>query len=141
MSHQISDEPLVVSSEVVTRTWNLDKSVARGHLKRRIALEVRIIDSKLPKYSEIEGKYKFYGLGWMSEAPGYYYPTMVREFYVNYIATLEGLCKKGQKLAQIHMQTHIPVCGEMVDISEAIISRMLYGPNFTSPVSTAEFDY
>ncbi|MCD9642822.1 hypothetical protein HAX54_029842 [Datura stramonium] len=43
----------------------------------------------LLEYQEIEGKYKFYVLGWMSEAPGYYYPTMVREFYTNYIATLE----------------------------------------------------
>ncbi|MCE5166624.1 hypothetical protein HAX54_022809 [Datura stramonium] len=32
--------------------------------------EVRIINSKFPEYPYIEDKYKFYGLGWMSEAPG-----------------------------------------------------------------------
>ncbi|MCD9642241.1 hypothetical protein HAX54_028932 [Datura stramonium] len=31
--------------------------------------KVRIIGSELPEYSDIEAKYKFYGLGWMSEAP------------------------------------------------------------------------
>ncbi|MCE3216562.1 hypothetical protein HAX54_006887 [Datura stramonium] len=42
---------------------------ARGHLKRSIVEEVKIIDSELPEYPKIEGKYKFYRLGWMSEAP------------------------------------------------------------------------
>ncbi|MCD7450016.1 hypothetical protein HAX54_002893 [Datura stramonium] len=44
-------------------------TIARVHLKRSVAEEVRIINSELPKYPNIEAKYKFYGLGWMSEAP------------------------------------------------------------------------
>ncbi|MCD7446255.1 hypothetical protein HAX54_048453, partial [Datura stramonium] len=67
------------------------------NLKCSIAEEVRIIDLEFPKYPEIEGKYNFYGFGWMSEEPGYYYPTLVREFYANYIAIFEGLCKNGHK--------------------------------------------
>ncbi|MCD7473210.1 hypothetical protein HAX54_014867 [Datura stramonium] len=39
------------------------------------------------------------------------------------------------------MQPRIPVLGEMVDILEATITRMLYGPNFMTPASTTEFDY
>ncbi|MCD7460845.1 hypothetical protein HAX54_044593 [Datura stramonium] len=66
-------------------------TTARGHLKCSLVEEVRIIDSEFPEYPEVEAKYKFYGLGWMSEAPGYYYAIMVREFYLNYIATLEGM--------------------------------------------------
>ncbi|MCE3051131.1 ADP-ribosylation factor GTPase-activating protein agd4 [Datura stramonium] len=100
-----------------------------------------IIDLELPEYLEIKGKYKFYGLGWMSKAPGYYYPTMVREFYANYIATLEDLCKKGLKPTEMRIPLRILVRGEMVDMSEATITRMIYGPNFKPPISTTGFDY
>ncbi|MCD9644993.1 hypothetical protein HAX54_033621 [Datura stramonium] len=79
--------------------------------------------SRLPEYPEIEEKYKFYDLGWMTEALGYYYPTTTREFYANYIATMEVLCKKGQKPIEMLIQLHILVRGEMVDISEATIIR------------------
>ncbi|MCD9641972.1 hypothetical protein HAX54_028531, partial [Datura stramonium] len=70
-------------------------TTGRGYLKRSIAVEVRIIDSELSKYPDIERGYKLYGLGWMSEAPGSYYPYMVREFYMNYMATLDNMWKKG----------------------------------------------
>ncbi|MCE2055321.1 hypothetical protein HAX54_042412 [Datura stramonium] len=78
-------------------------TTTRGHLKRSIAEEVRIIDSELPECPNIEAKYKFYGLGWMSEALGHYYPTMVHEFYANYIAFQNGLCKKRQKSSEIEI--------------------------------------
>ncbi|MCD9560507.1 hypothetical protein HAX54_019202, partial [Datura stramonium] len=106
-----------------------------------IVEEVRIIDSELPEYLDIEAKYKFYGLGWMSEALGHYYPAMVCEFYASYIAILEGLCKKGQKPLEMQIQKCIPVWGEMVDISAETINRMLYGPDFTPPVNIGEFEY
>ncbi|MCD7459801.1 hypothetical protein HAX54_041999 [Datura stramonium] len=86
----------------------------------------------------MEEKYKFYGLGWMSEALGYYYPAMVREFYMNYIAILEGLCKKGWKPLEMQMQKRIPVQGKMVDILEKTINRMLYGPDFTPSGASSE---
>ncbi|MCD7451261.1 hypothetical protein HAX54_010476, partial [Datura stramonium] len=116
-------------------------TTAREHLKRSIAEEVRIIDSELPEYPDIEAKYNFYGLGWMSEAPGNYYPTMVREFYVNYIVVLESLCKRRQKPSEVLMQKSIPFRGEMVDISAETINRMLYGPDFMPPVNIVEFEY
>ncbi|MCD7462476.1 hypothetical protein HAX54_048615 [Datura stramonium] len=116
-------------------------TTARGHLKRSIVEEVRIIESELPKYLDIEAKYKLYGLGWMSEAICHYYPTMVCEFYANYIAILEGLRKKGQKPSKVLMQKSIPVEIDMVDISTETINRMLYWPDFIPPVSIAEFKY
>ncbi|MCE3049979.1 hypothetical protein HAX54_046237, partial [Datura stramonium] len=65
------------------------KGVTMKPLAACIAKEVRIIDSELPEYPDIKAKYKFYGLGWMSEAPGHYYPTMADKFYVNYTVVLE----------------------------------------------------
>ncbi|MCE2054891.1 hypothetical protein HAX54_041595 [Datura stramonium] len=50
---------------------------------------------------QIEGKYKFYSLGWMSKAPRYYFPTMVREFYANYNATLEGVFGSSVQSAKV----------------------------------------
>ncbi|MCD7457020.1 hypothetical protein HAX54_033915 [Datura stramonium] len=47
-------------------------TTSRGHLRCSIVEEVRIIDSALPDYPDIEAKYRFYGLGWMSKAPSHY---------------------------------------------------------------------
>ncbi|MCE3049759.1 hypothetical protein HAX54_045735 [Datura stramonium] len=49
---------------------HFQEGLTRGHLKRTIMEEVRIISSEFLEYGDIEAKYKFYGLGWMSEAPG-----------------------------------------------------------------------
>ncbi|MCE5166610.1 hypothetical protein HAX54_022579 [Datura stramonium] len=84
-------------------------TTARGHLKCSIAEEVRIIDSELLEYPYIEAKYKLYGLEWISEEPGHYYPTMVRKFYANYIVILEVLCRKGKKPSGMQMQKCVPV--------------------------------
>ncbi|MCD7453262.1 hypothetical protein HAX54_020340 [Datura stramonium] len=116
-------------------------TIVRGHLKWSIAEEVRIIDSKLFEYLDIERRYKFYGLGWMTESSGYYYPNMIHEFYANYVATLEGQCKKEQKPADMRMLLRVQVHGEPVDITSTTINRMLYEPDFTLPASTTEFDY
>ncbi|MCE3214674.1 hypothetical protein HAX54_053030 [Datura stramonium] len=39
------------------------------------------------------------------------------------------------------MQTRVPIRGEMVDISEATITRILYGPNITPPKCKDESRY
>ncbi|MCD7451248.1 hypothetical protein HAX54_010354 [Datura stramonium] len=120
---------------------------ARGHLKQSIIEDVRIIDSELSEYPSTDGSYKFYGLGSMSESPSYYYPNIVREFYVNYIATLEGQCKKGQKPADMRMLLRIPVYGEMcpsarvaeatIDPAEAAIGTESVSHTTQIPTSTA----
>ncbi|MCD9638060.1 hypothetical protein HAX54_021763, partial [Datura stramonium] len=60
----------------------------------REALKVKIVDLELPKYTNIERGYKHYGLKWMSNAPGTYFPNMVHEFYATYATTLDNMCKK-----------------------------------------------
>ncbi|MCE3216079.1 hypothetical protein HAX54_004742, partial [Datura stramonium] len=74
---------------------NVIKAKTPGHYKRSFAEEVRLIDSELSAYPDIERGNKFYGLGWMSEASGSYFPNMVHEFYANYGATLDNMCKEG----------------------------------------------
>ncbi|MCE3051338.1 hypothetical protein HAX54_049535 [Datura stramonium] len=99
-------------------------TTARGHLKHNIAEEVRIIDSELPKYPKIHGKYKFYSLAWISEAPEYYYPIMVREFYVNYIAIMEGLRKKEKKSTEICIDDmEARVNNRLKDLTASDLSR------------------
>ncbi|MCD9637585.1 hypothetical protein HAX54_020954 [Datura stramonium] len=66
---------------------------------------------------------------------------MVHEFYANNIAILEGLYKMGQKPAKMCVQGHISVHGEIVDISEETINRMLDGSDFMPPTSIIEFEY
>ncbi|MCD9558927.1 hypothetical protein HAX54_016620, partial [Datura stramonium] len=51
-------------------------TIEKEHLKCNIAKDVRIVNSEFHEYPWIEGKYKFYVLGWMCEALGYYYTTM-----------------------------------------------------------------
>ncbi|MCD9642362.1 hypothetical protein HAX54_029146 [Datura stramonium] len=116
-------------------------AIVRGHLKRRIFKKVRIIDQESSEYPNIERWYHFYGLNWMSETPSSYYLNMVREFYANYVAILDSLCKNRQKAIDMTLQLRIPVHGKMVDISVATTNRMLYGPDFIPPDRTTEFDY
>lgn len=57
---------------------------------------------------------------------------MVHEFYATYTTTI---------LSTLPKVTHTRVRGWKVDISEATIHRILFGPEFLAPRSTAEYDY
>ncbi|MCD9559828.1 hypothetical protein HAX54_018133, partial [Datura stramonium] len=92
-SSSLVEDTELIRGDIIKEKRQSLEIVCAGNITEK----VRMIDSKLPEYPNIEAKYKFYVLGWMSEAPGNYYPTMVREFYANYIAFLEGFYKKGQK--------------------------------------------
>jgi len=65
----------------------------------------------------------------------------VREFYASYAATLRGLIEKWAKPAAQPPLKAIVVRGFSVDISEAVIHRILYGLGYTLVINTAEFDY
>lgn len=66
---------------------------------------------------------------------------MVREFYTSYAATVHNTLPKEKKpLAQPKL-TNMRVRGQQVDILETSIRRMLFGPAFSTPRSTPEFDY
>ncbi|MCD9644066.1 hypothetical protein HAX54_032038, partial [Datura stramonium] len=115
-------------------------TIGQGHLKRSFSEEVRIIDSMISEFPKIGRGYQFYGLGWMSEAPGSYFPNMVREFYANYAATVDSMCKKAQKASKIPIHTKVQVHVVLVDISTNTINRMLYGTEFALPARTMDFD-
>ncbi|MCE2055496.1 hypothetical protein HAX54_042738 [Datura stramonium] len=78
---------------------------------------------------------------WMSEAPSLYFSNMVFEFYANYAATLDIMCKKGQKASEIPILTRVQIHGVPVDISANTINMMLYGQEFTPRARTIKFDY
>ncbi|KAG5615474.1 hypothetical protein H5410_015298 [Solanum commersonii] len=80
---------------------------------------------------------------WMARDPGTYSEEIMREFYASYAATLYGsISKKLKPLAQDPL-TSTMVRGCLVDISQATMSRFLYGPTtgHTWSLNTTEFDY
>ncbi|MCE3216533.1 hypothetical protein HAX54_006791 [Datura stramonium] len=120
-THRLRDENIDSEGEI--------EETSRGHLKRNITEEVRIIDSEFPEYLDIMGEYKFYDLGWMSEVPGNYYPTMVHEFYVNYLAVRQGLCKKGKILVGSGLTSTIPNRGDntLAEYREVLVASLVLG--------------
>uniref|UniRef100_M1DAY4 Integrase core domain containing protein n=1 Tax=Solanum tuberosum TaxID=4113 RepID=M1DAY4_SOLTU len=79
----------------------------------------------------------------MARDPGTYSEEIVWEFYASYAATLHGsISRKSKPLAQDPL-TSTMVRGCPVDLSQATISRFLYGPttSHTWSLNTAEFDY
>ncbi|MCE2055075.1 hypothetical protein HAX54_041893 [Datura stramonium] len=72
----------------------------------------------------------------MSEAPGHYYPTIVCEFYANYIAVLEGLCKKRQKPLEVLTdgQPLWLVNTKDSEVHTNICSKVLVGSGLTSTI-------
>ena len=75
-------------------------------------------------------KLKEYGLEWTTRGSGVYFPSLVREFYTNYQATVEIMCKVGDRTSDKPLLTKVPVRGVRVDISDAIINRFLHGLAF-----------
>lgn len=88
----------------------------------------------------MEQKFHDYNLGWTTRGGNLFFPTLVREFYANYQARLENMCKEGQKLSDQPLLDKVPVWGVMVDISATTINRFLPGLNFT-PQSTSPTFY
>ncbi|KAH0722909.1 hypothetical protein KY290_005575 [Solanum tuberosum] len=84
----------------------------------------------------------------MGNAPGEYSSHLTREFYSSYAATLMNFVadtettKRGQKYMAITWGplNSIIVRGKSIDISEASINRMLYGSEYSAPVSVGLFE-
>lgn len=53
----------------------------------------------LSEYPDIKKQFNDYGLSYLSTPPSSYYPTIVVEFFANYLAILEKECPKGQKVS------------------------------------------
>ncbi|KAG5585940.1 hypothetical protein H5410_046374 [Solanum commersonii] len=79
----------------------------------------------------------------MARNPGTFSEEIVREFYASYATTLRGSISKWSKPLAQDPLTSTMVRGYLVDISQATISRFLYGTttgHFWS-LNTMEFDY
>lgn len=90
----------------------------------------RVIITGLPGYPVVEKKFRDYGLGWTTKGGKLFCPTLGWEFYMNYQARLEGMCKNGETTADQPLLTRVPVRGVNIDISDTTINRFLHGPNF-----------
>lgn len=66
---------------------------------------------------------------------------MVWKFYASYATiVLNTLPKRKKPLAQSRV-THIRVSSRQVDILETTTYHMLFGPDFSAPRSTVEYDH
>lgn len=84
----------------------------------------------------MEEVFKEYSLTWTIKRDDLFCPIFVREFFLNYQATLENMCKLGEKATDIPTRETILVRVVMVDLSNSTIIRFLHGPNFT-PLTTS----
>ncbi|PHT44898.1 hypothetical protein CQW23_14056 [Capsicum baccatum] len=110
------------------------------NIKRPIIEEKKIITTELNRYSKVKRKFQDYDLGWTAKGESSFFPTLVKEFYVNYQARLENMCKEGEKSPDQPLLDRVPVQGVMVDFSEMTINRFLHGLGFT-PQSTSSTFY
>ncbi|KAF3657465.1 hypothetical protein FXO37_14926 [Capsicum annuum] len=108
-------------------------------VKRPIFEEKRIITKGLIRYPKVEQKFHGYDLGWTTRGGNSFLPALVRDFYANYQAHLENMCREGENAADQPLLDKVLVQGVMVDISEATINRFLYGPNFTPQATLPTF--
>lgn len=98
-----------------------------------------IIMKGLSRYPKLENKFKEYGLGWTTKRGGLFYPTLVWEFYINYHAQLENMCKPCDKVADHPLLVRVWVRGVSIDISTRAINRFLHGPDFMPRDTTLSF--
>jgi len=77
----------------------------------------------------------------MAWVPGNYSEEMTREFYASYAATVRNsISKRAKPVVQPPLQSTL-VRGFPIDISEATIHRLIYGPAHTLPINTSGYDY
>ncbi|MCE5166396.1 hypothetical protein HAX54_018659 [Datura stramonium] len=76
-----------VGSDLEEHSGNEDTSSLTGDSE---PLRGDVLKAKMSRFPR-----QFYGLKWISEAPGLYYPNMVHEFYVNYMEEIMLLERTG----------------------------------------------
>lgn len=69
-------------------------TTGKCNMKRTFFEKIMIITSGLSKYPKIGKTMEFQDLEWTTRGGVSYFPDIMREFYVNYITTLENICKK-----------------------------------------------
>lgn len=98
-------------------------------------LEVRVVADPLNRVPAIKVLFEFHQFGWMAQAPEYYRPAIIQDFYSYYATSLLNYVVKGsQKLKQqlalkFVSFGQVEVQGAQVDISEDI----LHGSDYMTP--------
>lgn len=100
---------------------------------------MKIITFGLTKYPQIERAFREYNLRQTTKEDDTFCLTLVREFYTNYEATLETMCKKGEKDAYKMNMNQILMRGIMVDLSNTTINKFRQGLNIIPPATSQEF--
>uniref|UniRef100_M1DXK6 Integrase core domain containing protein n=1 Tax=Solanum tuberosum TaxID=4113 RepID=M1DXK6_SOLTU len=114
-----------------------------GFMNRAIMPETRVVVADMKAFTNIHRIFQLHQFDWIDNAPGEYSAHLTREFYSSYAATLMNFVadtetmKRGQKDMAITWSplTSIIVRGKSIDISEALINRMLHGLEYSAPAS------
>ncbi|KAH0715017.1 hypothetical protein KY284_007922 [Solanum tuberosum] len=125
---------------IVNKIW--------GFKNRVIMLETRVVVADIKAFLDIYRIFQFHQFDWMDHAPSEYSSHLNREFHSSYAATLMNFAtdtnttKRGQKDMAIiwgPLNSNI-VRGQSIDIYGASINRMLYCPEYSTPVSIGLFE-
>uniref|UniRef100_M1E0A8 Uncharacterized protein n=1 Tax=Solanum tuberosum TaxID=4113 RepID=M1E0A8_SOLTU len=110
--------------------------------------ETRVVVADIKVFSDIYRIFQLHQFDWMDNAPGEYSSHLAREFCSSYASTLMNFSadtqtmKRGQKDMAITWGplNSIIVRGKSIDIFEASINRILYGPKYSAPSSVGLFE-
>lgn len=94
------------------------------------AKDIYIAGLQRPDRMNVKRPIQEYGLGWTTERGGSFCPILVQEFYVNYQARLENICKLSEKVVDQPLLDRVWVRGIMVDVSIRTINKLLNGLDF-----------
>ncbi|KAH0715018.1 hypothetical protein KY284_007923 [Solanum tuberosum] len=137
--------------------WTVDRSEeffnkgivgkSGGFRKRPLMPETRVVMEDIQVFPEIYRLFQLHQFEWMNNDPRVYTSHLPRELYAIYLATLMNKAakiessKRAQKAiaATFNLLETITVWGEVVDISEALINRMLHDPEYSSSASVGLF--
>ncbi|KAH0679060.1 hypothetical protein KY284_020145 [Solanum tuberosum] len=95
-------------------------SKSGGFRDKPLMPETRVVMADIQAFLEIYRLFQIHQFEWMNITPREYTGHLPKKFYSIYATTLMNM-------------------GNVVDISEASISRMLHGPKYTTPISIGLF--
>lgn len=106
-----------------------------------IYAEHRVISDGLSRVLSIQDMMIHYGPTWLKESLKQYSSMVVRDFHASYVPTIKHSLHMGKKPLTQPILIDTKVRSLWVDISEETIHRILFGPEYRSPRSIADFDY
>ncbi|KAH0693013.1 hypothetical protein KY285_020110 [Solanum tuberosum] len=122
-------------------------SKSGGFRDKPLMPETRVVMADIQAFLEIYRLFQIHQFEWMNITPREYTGHLPKKFYSIYATTLMNMAaetetsKREQRALAATFDTidAITVQGNVVDISEASISRMLHGPKYTTPTSIGLF--